>query len=115
MNSLLYEALLIVEDVLSTNNYYRSANATSLELFTVILQAFSTGDGGIAETSSGTDDRGRSRTGTIVGGVIGGLLSLILLSAIIIVCLWFGRKKVAEQKAFKGKKATSSSSPVAQK
>ena len=41
--------------------------------------------------------------GTIVGGVLVGVLCLILLSTIIVVCVWFGRKKVAEQQAFKGK------------
>ena len=64
---------------------------------------FSPGGREIAGLSSGLNGRGGSNAGKVAGGVIGGLVCLALLSAIIIVCLWFGRKKIAEQKAFRGK------------
>ena len=66
------------------------------------VKIFSPGGREIAGLSSGANGRGGSNAGKVVGGVIGGLVCLTLLSAIIIVCLWFGKKKIAERKAFRG-------------
>lgn len=63
---------------------------------------FSPGGREIGGLSSGFNGRGGSNAGKVAGGVIGGLICLALFSAIVIVCLWFGKKKIAERKAFRG-------------
>ena len=89
------------------HNVYIYAHARSISINNVNFYAafkyiFSPGARGIAGLSSGANGGG-SNAGKVAGGVIGGLVCLALLSAIVIVCLWFGRKKIAEQKAFRGK------------
>ena len=69
------------------------------------MEIFCTGGREIGSGANGRD----SDVGKIVGGVIGGVLCLVLLSAIVIVCLWFGRKKIAERQAFKGTQIAASS------
>lgn len=64
---------------------------------------FLDGRGIAGSNSDGANGRGGGDSGKVAGGVIGGLLCLVLLSAIVIVCLWFGRRKIAERQAFKGK------------
>ena len=43
-----------------------------------------------------------NRAGKIVGGVIGGVICLILFSAVAVVCVWCLRRKRAEEQSLAG-------------